>query len=545
MKTQARVFLITLLVTPFFLQQEAANAQTLSQSTDLNFTTRNQSLFADTGDVTRTERIAFDIINEEQTNLKKGRIVNSRVPLSVATLQTIWQRAVDTCTSKRFSAPVIGTVGPSETECVNGEVRRNYCVLPPQLGWDGCPDPFGGNRRTYVQDLGPGIGSKPTRPTKRAYDFGAIVTMNSEMRVGFEGSYTYDLGSVDVDYSAQAVLEIDRSTADPGELVTITTSFSDGDPYVMSSRYPFIELGLDMFAYARMSIDAQYAGVNERNGDQVRSTKNLYAIDSRENPDAIDGIMPFTDGDERLFGVRLDTSGLTTWILGAETHVPATYEYNLTFPFGSPETPDKKAPKYRSPVAFSLMDFAFTAPKLDTPAPFGFECGDCVPMRNFVENGKLINTTPVGNRQLLGGITDGNGIVLPFVNDGHQDVDLARFDIDLDVITVAAGVPLGAIVGDPLGVLEIEANLLDLDLATFLSVDQSLSFVPHLEVDLRFSVPTEVRLASDSAFSIASAIRIPVGESVVFPATFDRGQHYAGIQRQQQRFFERNPAENQ
>jgi len=508
--------LATVAVLPLLLSPGSAVAQAVTRTTDLSFSTRGQSLFADIGNVTKTEEMTFDVINEKQTNLKKGRIENSRVPLSVATLQTIWQRAVDTCTSQSYTVPVVGTtIHPSQTECINGEIRRNYCVAPPHLGWSSCPDIFG-NRKTFVKDVGPGIGPKPTQPTKKPYDFGAIVTMTSEMRVGFEGFYTYDLGSVDVDYSAQARLDIDRSTADPGDLVTITTSLTDRDPYVMTSRYPYMELGLDMFAYAKMSIDAQYAGVDEKTGNQVRTTKNLHSIDSRENPDAIDGIMPFTNGKERLFGVRLDTSGLTTWILGDETQVPALYEYNLTYPFGSPDKPGKKAPKFRTPVSFSLMDFAFMPPKLDTPAPFGFECGDCVPLRNFVDNGTLINTTPVGNRQLIGGITDGNGIVLPFVNDGHQDVDLARFDIDLDVITVAAGVPLGAVVSDPIGVLEVEANLLDLDFATFLSADQTLRFVPNLEVDLRFSVPTEVRLASATDFEVRDSIRIPVGESVVF-----------------------------
>lgn len=507
--------LILISVVSSAMMTGTAMAQGAESTTDLAFQTRGQSLFADVGNVTKTESLRFDILNE-QNEMQRGRVENSQVPLSVATLQVIWQRAVDTCTSQSFTMPVVGTrFSPSEGECINGEVRRNYCVVPPKLGWNSCPD-IGGNRKTYVRDLGMGIGPKPTKPTKRAYDFGAIVTMNSDVRVGFEGSYSYDLGSVDIDYAAQARLAIDKESAEPGELVTISTSYVDQDPYLMTSRYPSFELALDMYAYAAMEINAQYAGVNESNGNQVRSTKQLYSVDSRENPDAIDGFMPFTNGSERLFGVRLDNSGYTTTVLGDETTTEARYDYNLTYPWSAPEKPAKKAPRYKFPVSFSVADFAFTVPQLDTPAAPGFLCGDCVPYRNDIVSDELTNSTPVGRRQLIGGITDGNGIVLPFVNEGEQDVDLVRVDVDLDVVTVAAGVPLGIVIQDPVGVLSVELNLLDLDLATFISADQTLSFRPNLEVDLRFSAPIEVRRAGEADFRTVSAITITVGDSLEF-----------------------------
>ena len=500
-----------------------AAAAPVARTSDLQFSTRGQSLFGPTGGATRTESLRFDVLNDQQT-LNHGAIVNTQVPLSVATLQAIWQIAMNTCIGVKYSIVVAGvtiaTFSPSETECINGEIRRNYCVAPPQLGWDACLD-IGDNRQTYVRDLGPGIGQKPTQPTTRPYDLGAIFSMSSDMRVGFEGSYSYDLGSVDVDYAAHAQLQFDKDSAAPGDVVTITTSYTDRDPYVMNSRYPSFELALDMYAYARMALDADYAGVDQSNGKQVRTKRNLYSIDSRNNPAAIDGFMPFTNGSERLFDVRLDSSGVTARVLGAETKVESRFETDLTFPFGSTETPGKKAPHLTWPLAFSLADFAFSVPRLDTPAAPGFSCGDCVPLRNVIVNGALTNTTPVGARQLIGGITDGNGIVLPLVNDGQEDVDLARVDIDLDAITIAAGVPLGAIVSDPIGVFEAEVNLLDLDFATFISADQTLSFRPNLELELTFSTPTEVRLAGETDYTLTTSRVIKVGDTVMFrqPAT--------------------------
>ncbi len=499
-------------------------AEPIQQDASLSFSTQNQSLFYTDGETVRTESLRFAVVDEKDTLLEKGQIKNSQVPLSVSTLQAIWQRSINTCRAQGYTIPVINKrISPSQSECINGEIRRDYCVVPPQLGWKFCPD-IGKNRRTYTKNLGPGIGNKPTKPTKKPYDFGATFKMTSNLQVGFEGFYRYDLGSVDVDYTAEANITVDTDEAAADDIVTITTSFDDRDPYVMSSRYPFFELALDMYAYAVMAVDAEYAGVNESNGDQVRQSKQLHVIDSRENADAIDGFMPFTNGEERLFGIKLDTTGFTKTILGFEQKSDAKYEYNMTFPFNPPDdgkNPAKKAPKFKYPVSFSLADFVLSGPSLDTPAAPGFQCGDCVPYRNDVVNDWLTNTTPVGNRTLIGGITDGNGIVLPFVNDGVQDVDLARIDLDLDVITVAAGVPLGVIVGDPLGVFEVELNLLDMDLATFLSVDQALKFRPNLEVIMTFSVPTEVRRVGDPDFTSVSQFTLSVGESLEFrqPAT--------------------------
>ncbi len=506
------------------LLANAALAAPVERSADLNFSTRGQSLFSDSGTATHTQSLQFDVLKSNEPLLTRGRIVNTKVPLSVSTLQAIWQKAMDTCTGYKYkivaAGATIATISPSATECMNGEIRRNYCIAPPSLGWSACLD-IGSNRQTYVKDLGPGIGPKPTQPTSLPYDFGAIVKMNSDVRVGFKGSYSYDLGSVDVDYAAKATLHFDKDTAQPGDEVTVTTSYTDGTPYVMSSRYPSFELALDMYAYARMSLDAEYAGVNQSNGDQVHTTRTLYSIDTRNNPDAVDGVVPFSNGSERLFGVRLDSTGLTTTILGSQNHVDARYEYELTFPFGSPDKPGKKAPRYKLPVSFSLADFAFTVPRLDTPAPADFNCGICAPARNEIIDGALTNTTPVGARQLLGGITDGNGIVLPLVNDGAEDVDLARVDLDLDVITAAADAPLGVIVSDPAGLLDAELNLLDFDLATFLSADQKLTFTPNLEVELRFSQPTEVRTPGQTDFVEVDSCIVKLGDTVVFkqPAT--------------------------
>jgi hypothetical protein len=165
-----------------------------------------------------------------------------------------------------------------------------------------------------------------------------------------------------------------------------------------------------------------------------------------------------------------------------------------------------------------LAEFDFTLPKLNTPAPVGFECGQCEPpLRNFDDgSGTITNTTPLGTRILIGGITDGDGWTLPLINDGVEDVDLFRVDLDADAPTIAAGVPLGATFSDPIGLISAEVNALDLDIANFFSVDQRLNFDPNMMVELHFSVPTEVKGPSDTFFNTVSSITLRVGESLQF-----------------------------
>jgi hypothetical protein len=499
----------TLLIALASFTATAASAAPVTTSHDLSFRTRGQSLFADTGAATETEVVRFFVIDQQIGPRNQGRIVRTPANIPVATAQAIWQRAIDTCTAHEYTVELATgdiTVSPTLSECITGEINR--CIVDSLFG---CVIRF-------QRSLGIGIGPKPTQPATRPYDIGVIVTSQSDVRVGFEGTYHHDLGSVDVDFTTRAQLTLDKESAAAGDVVTLNTTQTSQQPFVMVSRYPYMELALNMVAYAKASARMEYAGVDYATGDQVRRTSTLYSVDTRDNPTAIDGFMPFSNGTEELFGIRLDHSGLEARVLGVPTRVDSRFDYHLTWPPQAPEVPDKKAPKFSFPLSFSLMDFSFSPPRLATPAAAGFDCGACdPPLRSFDPgDGTLTSTTPLGTRTLIGGITDGDGIVLPFVNEGRQDVDLMRFDIDVDVITAAVGVPLGAVVSDPFGLFEAELNLLDLDLANFLSVDQRLHFDPNLQIELRFDPAVQLKGPGDTGFVSASVRVLRVGESLQF-----------------------------
>lgn len=498
---------------------QAGSVTPVSVDTALSFQTRGQSLFHQNGPAVLTKQLKFDLINQPVGPKTQGKIANTQVPLSVATLQAIWQTAINKCTSYSYTIPVLNmTIHPTQTECINGEIRRDYCIAPPQLGWTYCPD-IGSNRQTYVKSVGGGIGPKPTQPTNRPYDLGMLVTSSADLRIGLQGTMTRDLGSVDVDFTSRAHLQADRDRAKPGDVVTLTTGQVPSQPYLMTSRYPSVELALDMYAYFTANVSTEYAGVDQATGDQVHKTTTLYSVDSRNNPNTTGGVMLFSNGQQNLFDMRLDSGGLNVTVGGVPIQaINNQWSYELTWPIGAPDKPGKTAPKFKYPLSFSLADFALSVPQLNTPAPPGFDCGMCTPpLRNFDDgSGTITNTTPLGTRTLIGGITDGNGLTLPLVNDGHEDVDLFRLDVDLDAPTIAVGAPLGAIVSDPLGLITAEVNLLDLDLANFLSVDQRLNFDPNLQVELHFSVPTAVKGPNDADFTTVTTKLVHVGDTVQF-----------------------------
>jgi len=308
-----------------------ASAAPVTVNSDLSFRTVGQSLFADSGGAVQTEVVRFHVLDEQLGPDTRGTIANTQTELPVSTLVVIWQRAINTCRAQSFTIPIINIqISPTESECITGNIRRQYCIAPPQLGWSGCPDIFD-NRREFVRDLGAGIGARPTQPAERPYDIGVRVTANADFQVGFEGMLTNDEGSVDLDFATRARLSIDRDSAAPGDIVTVSTSHVPQQPFVMVSRYPFVDLALNVFAYATASVDAQYAGVDYGTGNQINRSQQIYSIDTRNNPQAVNGTVVFSNGERELFGVRLELTGVEARVL--DTTIPVLQnkiDYHLT-----------------------------------------------------------------------------------------------------------------------------------------------------------------------------------------------------------------------
>jgi hypothetical protein len=500
-------------------------------STPLRFETRAQPLFgADSGGLTELE-LDLVFFEEHVPPTSKGTIERVNEELSVATLQTIWTRAMNECQSKSYTIPVIGIkISPTATECQNGEVNRKYCTFPPSLGWNAlCPS---GNRKTYIRDLGPGIGPKPTQPADRPFDVGAVVTYRADVEMGVRGVVVFDAGTVDVSFAGEATLATSVSDASPGDVVTITTGWDmNGSAADMRSRYPNIDFSLGSYVFTDVNAEAVYAAPDFDTGDQIRSARTLYSeqtLDSDLENVSADGVVEFADTE--WFGLNISPAGLEvrvkeegfTLLDGSDL-----ISENILYPF-------QPKPRPVGAVGFSIADYSLLSPKLDTPAINGFDCGDCSapPLRNFVDaSSRIVNTTPVGQRTLFDGMLRENGsIATPETGDALQDADFFRFDLDMDSISVALGAPLGVTVEGPtvkfpkrlrhlgdLGpVIGINLDAVDMDVASFWSADQRLEFDPRVSVDLNFDKTVEVRLPGASEFSMTDSVTIFLGESVEF-----------------------------
>lgn len=492
------------------LRVAQGTAAPASVTDDVSFSSRGQNLYspADTG--VDTHEIGFRVIDEKNELLRAGEIRTVPVDVPASTLQAKWDKALAQCMSTCFET-TLGQICPTRDECIDGKIDR--CLVP---------NPLGGCLTRFTRDLGPGIGPRPTQGATRSFDIGMELVADTEAELGMDGQMRLDPGSIDVDYSARVTVSANVDTAAAGDTVTVTTSLTAGTPYTMVTRPPNADFSLDLVARARAELKTNYAGINYEDGSQLRGENSLLVLDTMNNPAAdATGLVRFGKGAEVL-GLNLSPAGVEVRILGERQTLlqDGVFSYDLRYPF--------KAPPNTPQV--NILELSALTPELATPAIPGFECGMCdPPARNRLElDGTITNTTPVGMRTLLGGVVaNGGRLQLPFVNDGFQDADVARIDFDADVLSAALDAPLGVnidgppvrkgFVGSLVGPLyTLEGNVLDLDLASFLSLEQNFHFDPNLQIELHFDKPVEVRLGSDSAFTTASTILAPIGESVIF-----------------------------
>ncbi|WP_444995618.1 hypothetical protein [Aliikangiella sp. IMCC44359] len=495
-------------------------AEAIASTDDLLFTTQGQSLFRGKD----VDEKSFTVNLFEPYNSKgiEGEIkqVTQEVPLP--TLQRAWQNAIDTCTDYVYDLPSpLPDVSPSKSECITGQVKRTYCVnalLKVRLSstYNSCK--FGEAKHNINKDLGVGIGEEPTQPANRNYDVGAILTYESDIKLGFEGKFKLDPGSVDVSFGAKATLTLNKTAADSGETIQLTSSYQLTDNYHLTSRYPNLDFSLGTFAGAKIDVDLEYAGVDYDSGEQVRKTIAVYHADSLNSEIGIldvDGLVRFADTE--WLGLNLSPSGVEFRVAehNATLFGNQLYSTELVMPGILPG----------SPVSLSFGDLAILTPSLNTPVETDFYCGICEPLTEFIDaNNTIHNTTPVGTRELLGGVTDGNTFALPFTNNGIHDTDLFRLDWDVDFMTSLMGTPLGIIVTGPkvfnikghklITSYQIEGNAIDYDVASFWSMQQHLSFAPNLKVTLNFNQAVSVKTETMDNFEVMTQIKMPVGDTI-------------------------------
>ncbi len=495
------------------------NAQAISTDDAVQFSSTGQSLF--NGSELDPHLFKIHLINEQIPETVKGEIRRTPDELPLSTVLAIWSKALDTCQGYSYTLRVasitLATITPSADECINGEIRYKYCTIPLKTGWSNClGDRY---RKTWVKDVGAGIGPRPTRPATRSYDIGMELRYSMDIQAGIEGGYILDPGTVDIRVGGQASISSDADFAAAGEIIRIDTTFnSDDDKYQLKSRFPNIDFNLGTFMFGKADIYTQYASVDYQTGEQLRGRENIYTADSRNTSvgnATVDGVVKFADTE--WLGANFSPAGIDIRI--KEITLPIFRGGVLEKEFVVPGIiPQPGVP------SFSFASMGFSTAELGTPVESGYNCGECVPLREFIDaDGVIHNTVPTGSRPLFSGLTDGSSLTWPVITDGMQDNDFFRMDLDMDVMSLLFGVPLGVVwegpvvktkFGDLDPIAAVELNALDIDISTFFSLDQHLSFDPNMQITLNFSPQVQVRLDGETDFNLLSSVTFTVGSPI-------------------------------
>ncbi len=422
-------------------------AETISVRQPLFFATSGQSLWGPRGGE-RTKPFRAVVLDEGEIG-SKGQIRHIDVELDNSRAVQIWEEAVRRCDSAEychdFGFPIgRRCISPTRSQCINGVTLSILGVTIKRIN---------------------GIGARPAGAITRPFDVGAEVAWDFHILWGVGGGVTVDEGTVNVEYPTEAILEVLEGDVQPGEVFTLRTSEIAGDVR-LESEFPYVDAFIDTFLDAAAKLEMRAAYPNFDDGSQVEERLRIFNQD--------------TDGEDHqeLIGARIGTDGLRLRLLGEDFIVideGVEYSYSIPIVEGG-----------AIGVGLPLLDVGLYFPELDTPVAPGF---DGLGINGSFDGQRITNFVSAGERPLFNWGRLENGI---------QDADFGRFDLDLDVLTAAAwATPLGIeaklgnfpVVG-PL--LSVEGNVLDVDSANFFGIRKEISFEPRLVVELNFSQPTTV-----------------------------------------------------
>ncbi len=454
----------------------------------------------------------------------------------------------------RVTLPVVGSVSrscrgsvtPTQAQCISGgsinpRLSATCCIhggtypnCTNRLG----PDTATVSTSALTFNVGAGIGPRPTTGTDRPYDIGLVATMTSDITVGLEGVLELDPGTLDVVYPTTFHVVTDTETEVAGGVFTVFATHVPGRPE-LTSEYPNISLALNTYTQANVRLDLDYAAIDYSNGNQIRSTFMVDAYSTADDPAADDQGRIITPIFEAKAGIGAGLQVLVNTdvaIGGVEAQLldpidpfvlPLEFTYDVTNP---PEAapfcdvfprPDCNT---NPPVSTDIVEMLFRTPLLDTPAVAGFNggtdftgvAGADVPIeqaRNqLLADGSVRNTTVTGKRDALESSLEavGGDLTKLTISDGLVDTDLIRLGVDIDGSLSGFGLPPGGLdvqlppqlpetffIPQLRGkrLLEVEANLIDLDAVDYLYFDQELIFRPNLAIELVFDKPVMVRVA--------------------------------------------------
>jgi hypothetical protein len=463
-----------------------------------------------------------------------------------------------------ITLPIVGQVSrscrgratPTQSQCINGgtinpTLAATCCLYGGT--YPSCTDLIGPDTITVSTDLiflnvGAGIGPKPTSGTTRPYDLGLIARVSSVVEVGLEGELVLDGGSIDVVYPTSIRLATNADQVVPGSVFAVYGTHVPASPS-LATEYPNISLSLNTYSKIDVGVDIEYAGIDYSNGQQIRATRSVSGFRTADDPEAdaegriVNQIIEVKAGVGAGLQVSVNTDVSLGGFDGRTLDPIGPFVLPLQFPFDV-TLPPKAIPfcevlprpdcSFNPPVSTDLVEMLFRTPLLDTPAVPGFDGGNdfrgvagsdetIAQARNQVlGDGAIRNTTITGKRDALQSSLEavGGDLSKLSLSDGIVDTDLVRLGVDIDGSLAGFGLPPGGAqlelppqlpAGFPIEklagkrLLEVEANLIDLDAVDFLYFDQELIFRPNLVVELVFDRAVFVRSAGQAEFELLAA----------------------------------------
>jgi hypothetical protein len=309
----------------------------------------------------------------------------------------------------------------------------------------------------------------------------AEVYAAAEGSVGLDFRARFDGGSVDVDYSSSAALEIINNgtrTGNGKDNFTFWTRPLEAQPTgTLVTRAPRIDIESNLYLDLIARIGSR-GGVVGRSFDD-----SLTLLDLHETFN----LLTLTNEEIRILGITLEDAdpGLG---LGYEIDIP--YEVPpgtpapKVVPEGAKKSPRKphSKPKDALSVSASMGDLTLYLPSLEM---------------------ETTEYEPIGNRILAVGATD-----------------LVRLDIDLDFLATALGAPALGVKVEIADLVEIAADILDLDFGGVVSARQDFAFTGRPMMTVSFSEPVDIKSYGTNVVieSGVTEYTAPVGQPFDFEA---------------------------
>jgi len=323
------------------------------------------------------------------------------------------------------------------------------------------------------------------QPTKDFTNIGASLTLGYGLALGYSGRAGFGDGVVDTSYNGSATTSI-SDIQDDGTITLVTTK--TGGTASLESDFPdlVLDLDLDSSISALMQINGRYV---DNSGSVKDETIKIIDYDKTETTEIISG--------------RLSEDGLTIGFL---------------------DQPDIS------------LDVSSVGPKTFYTGPngsiLGVSAGGGIPVASISAKYPEMDidaTGPVIDGGLTGTVepierTTADALNLAFDNDPPANSDVARFELDIDgLLNTPLG--LGGEISTPAGVLlRAEANIVDLDQASYFSLGQTLKFDPNMKVRYEFSEAVQYILPNgEKSTTFVTSLTMGLGEElrIVHPKTPD------------------------